>query len=83
MNDCFVPRLELAKRRQMEAPVVDTLLSLFNLAMCVGNLYLAIGHVYGVRGFARAGTAILLAAGFAAIVVGYRFAVFLITLHTA
>ena len=57
------------------------MLSLANLARCVASIYLAIGPVYGATGALRATKAILLALAVAAIVLGYRFVLFLITLY--
>jgi hypothetical protein len=65
----------------LDAPMVDNMLSVANLAACALYIYLAIGPVYGVTGVLRATTSILLALAVGAIVVGYRFVVFLITLH--
>lgn len=65
------------------SPMLDNVLSVFNLAVCTGYLYAAIGPVYGERGVARAAKAGLLALAVAAIVLGYRFVIFLITLYTA
>jgi len=65
----------------LDAPMVDNVLSVANLAACALYLWMAIGPVYGARGRARAMKAMLLALVVAAIVLGYRFAVFLITLY--
>ena len=65
----------------LEAPRVDTLLSVANLAVCAVYLYAAIGPVYGARGPWRVVQAALLALAVGAIVLGYRFALFLITLY--
>lgn len=64
-------------------PRVDNVLSIANLVACAGYIYLASGPVYAVRGKLRAAQAFLLAVAVAAIVLGYRFALFLITLYTA
>ena len=66
----------------LQTPVVDTVLSIFNLAAGTLYLYAAIGPVYGVAGAKRVVQAIILAVAVAAIVLGYRFALFLITLST-
>jgi hypothetical protein len=65
----------------LETPFVDNLLSVTNLAACAVYLYLAIGPVYGAAGAMRAFKSIVLALAVAAIVLGYRFALFLITLY--
>ena len=66
----------------LQTPVVDTVLSIFNLAAGALYLYAAIGPVYGVAGAKRIVQAIILAVAVAAIVLGYRFALLLITLST-
>ena len=65
----------------LDSPRVDTALSVINLAACGAYLYVAIGPVYGASGAMRAVQAIVLALAVGAIVLGYRFAVFLITLY--
>jgi len=65
----------------LDAPVVDNVLSVANLAACGLYIWMAIGPVYGARGSLRAMKATLLALVAGAIVLGYRFAVFLITLY--
>ncbi len=66
----------------VQAPAVDNVLSVFLLAACGLYLYLAIGRVYGTRGARRVVQSILLAIAVALIVIGYRFALFLITVFT-
>lgn len=73
---------ELAGLGGLEAPWVDDVLSVANLAACAVYIYLAIGPVYGATGALRIGNAILLALAAAANVVGYRFLLFLITLYS-
>jgi hypothetical protein len=65
----------------LDAPVVDNVLSVVNLAACAVYIYLAIGPVYGATGTLRATKAIVLALAVAAIVLGYRFVLLLITLY--
>ncbi len=65
----------------LEAPLVDDVLSVANLAACALYLYVAIGPVYGAAGAMRAVQAIVLALSVAAIVLGYRFVLLLITLY--
>jgi hypothetical protein len=50
--------------------------------LCAGYLYLAIGRVYGGRTAERVVRAAVLTVGVTAIVLGYRFALLLITLYT-
>lgn len=66
----------------LDVPRVDNVLSIANLAAGAGYIYLASGPVYGASGKLRAAKAFLLALAVAAIVLGYRFALFLITLYT-
>jgi hypothetical protein len=65
----------------LESPRVDNLLSVVNLVACGLYLYLAIGPVYGAAGAMRALQVGVLLIAVAAIVLGYRFALFLITLY--
>ncbi len=65
----------------LEAPAVDNVLSVANLAVCTLYLYAAIGPVYGAGGPMRVLQAVVLAIAVAAIVLGYRFVLFLITLY--
>jgi hypothetical protein len=65
----------------LDVPHVDNVLSIANLAACVAYIYLATGPVYGASGKLRAAKALLLALVVAAIVLGYRFVLFLITLY--
>ena len=67
----------------LEAPLVDNVLSVVNLAACALYLYVAIGPVYGASGGVRVVQAIVLALAVGAIVLGYRFVLFLITLYAA
>ena len=57
------------------------MLSVSNLAIGATYIYLAIGPVYGATGGSRAAKAVLLALAVAAIVLGYRFLLFVITLY--
>jgi hypothetical protein len=72
---------ELAGLGGLEVPWVDNVLSIANLAACAAYIYLAIGPVYRATGALRIGSAILLAIAAAAIVLGYRFLLFLITFY--
>jgi len=65
----------------LETPRVDNVLSIANLAACAIYIGLAIGPVYGATGSLRAAKGLLLAAAVGAIVLGYRFVLFLITLY--
>jgi hypothetical protein len=60
----------------------DHLLSAINLGACATYLYVAIGRTYAARGAIRVVKVMALALAVAAIVSGYRFALFLITLYT-
>jgi hypothetical protein len=61
---------------------VDNLLTALILVCSTAYLYLASGRVYGVAGWGRAARSLLLALAVGVIVVGYRFAIFLVTLYT-
>jgi len=65
----------------LDSPAVDTVLSLLNLAACALYVHVATGTVFGARGPSR----LLKVAGLAlcagAVVLGYRFVLFLITLQ--
>ncbi len=61
---------------------VDNLLSALNLLACTAYLYFATEVVFAVRGPWRGVRAVVLAVAAAAIVVGYRFVLFVITLYT-
>ncbi|MBB3181779.1 DUF3667 domain-containing protein [Variovorax sp. Sphag1AA] len=65
----------------LDTPAVDNVLSVANLAACALYLYVAIGRVYGARGAMRVVQAIVLALAVGVIALGYRFALFLITLY--
>jgi hypothetical protein len=64
----------------LENPGVDTTLSLFNLAACGAYLWIATGEVYAARGWLRIVQTAALAVSVAALVLAYRFAIFVITL---
>ena len=61
---------------------MDVVLSVIELVVCAGYLYVALGVVYGAGRLLRVFQALVLTATVGAIVLGYRFAVFLITLYT-
>ena len=65
----------------LDAPRIDNALSIANLAAGATYIYLAVGPVYGATGAGRVTKAIVLAVAVAAIVLGYRFLLFLITLY--
>jgi hypothetical protein len=66
----------------LETPLVDTVLTLFNLMACAVYIYLAIGSAYGARGATRYLSAALLTGAVGVLFVGYRFVIFLITLYS-
>jgi hypothetical protein len=66
----------------LRAPAVDLALSIFNLIACTAYIYLALGPVYQSSGVPRIAKAAALATAVGAIFVGYRFAIFAITLYT-
>jgi hypothetical protein len=61
---------------------IDNLLTALILVGSTVYLYLASGRVYGVAGWSRVARSLLLAVAVGVIVVGYRFAIFLVTLYT-
>jgi len=65
----------------LESTWMDNLLTIVNLVVCWVYLYLAIGRVYGGGPMLRAVKALGLSLAVGAIVLGYRFTVFLITLY--
>jgi hypothetical protein len=62
-------------------PMVDDALSISNFLLCALYVYLALGPVYGSTGVGRIAQALTLALAVAAIVLGYRLALFFITLY--
>ncbi len=62
--------------------VLDAILSITLMVTCAVYLYLSIGRAYGGGRRARFAAAIALASGVGAIVLGYRYALLLITLYT-
>jgi hypothetical protein len=60
----------------------DKVVSALILASCAAYLYGAAGTAYGARGFVRGAQALVLALAMFAIVLGYRFVIFLVTLYT-
>ena len=66
----------------LNSAAMDNVLSIFNLAACAVYLYIAAGRVYGGKGIVRAAKIAILAPAVAAILLGYRFLIFLITLYS-
>lgn len=66
----------------LDAAWMDNTLTAANLLACVAYLFVATGRVYGGGVTARLLKALLLRAAVGAIVLGYRFVVFVITLYT-
>ena len=65
----------------IEAPMVDNVLSIALLLLCARYVYRAIGPAYGTAGLRRFAQASVLVVCLAALVLGYRFALFFITLY--
>ncbi len=65
----------------IDSPMTDNVLTIINLAACALYLYAAIGPVYEADGALRVVKAVLLTLAVGAIVLGYRFVLFLITLY--
>jgi len=66
----------------IEAATVDNVLSVAMLLICTAYIYRAIGPVYESQGARRVVSAVVLVIGVAALVLGYRLALFLITLYS-
>jgi hypothetical protein len=65
----------------LESARMDNALTAFNLAVCAVYVYLAAGTVYASRGARRLLEALGLTLAIGAILLGYRFAIFAITLY--
>jgi Protein of unknown function (DUF3667) len=63
----------------LASPAVDLTLTAFNLTACGLYLYLAIGAFYDARGVPRIAMSVALALSVGALIVLYRFAIFLIS----
>jgi hypothetical protein len=66
----------------LASAAIDNVLTAVILVCSAAYLYLASGPVYGVTGSGRVAASLLLALAVGVIVVGYRFAIFLVTLYT-
>jgi hypothetical protein len=66
----------------LDSPAMDNVLTAVNLLACAAYMYVAIGRVYDGSAVLRAVKALGLTLAVGAIVLGYRFTVFLVTLHT-
>lgn len=66
----------------LRSGAVDKVLSVVNLLICGGYLYLAIPKVYRAARWRRMASTLFLTAALALLFVGYRFAIFLITFAT-
>ncbi len=66
----------------LDAAWMDNTLTAVNMLACVAYLFVATGRVYGGGAVSRLIKALLLSAAVGAIVLGYRFVVFVITLYT-
>ena len=66
----------------LDSARIDHILSVINLSACATYLYLATGTVYGASGAPRLLKAMALALAVGCIVLGYRFALLLITLYS-
>lgn len=67
----------------LAAPVVDTTLSVINLAICAIYLQVSARRVYGGTAGRQTLWTVVLAAAVAAIALGYRLVLFLLTLYTS
>ncbi len=69
----------LSGGRGLESPRIDTILSVINLVICGAYTFNAARPVFGASGPGRLAKAVALALAAGAIVLGYRFAIFMIT----
>jgi hypothetical protein len=67
----------------LESALMDDSLSLLNLIVSGIYIHAALGPAYEIAGMQRLVKALVLTFAVPALVLGYRFAIFLITLHTA
>ena len=65
----------------LASPRVDLTLTVINMVVCGIYLYRASGVFYGARGVTRVARTVILALALGALVVAYRFVIFLITLY--
>lgn len=65
----------------IEAPMVDNVISTALLLLAAAYVYRSIGPAYGTSGLRRTAQAFALVVTIAALVLGYRFALFFITLY--
>jgi len=65
----------------LRSGVVDKLLSVFNLLVCGGYIYLAVLRIYAASGAWKLAATIVLTSAVALLFVGYRIAIFLITFY--
>jgi hypothetical protein len=61
---------------------LDHFLSISLLLICAAHLFIAVRAVYGVRGFARVLSVVVLAIALGVVALGYRFFLFVVTLYT-
>ncbi len=66
----------------LASPQMDTWLTVANLLACAIYIYLSIGPTYSATGLPRLVAAVILTFCVGVILVGYRFAIFLITFYT-
>jgi hypothetical protein len=66
----------------LRSQIVDHVLAVFSIAACGIYIYAALGPAYGSSGAARVVKAAVLTSAVGALFLGYRFAIFLITLYT-
>lgn len=66
----------------LHSPAMDVVLTLANLAGCILYLHFALGRVFPSAPVARAACAAVLGAVVVALMIGYRFVIFIVTLYT-
>jgi hypothetical protein len=77
----MLPIAKLGPAVGLRDSALDFTITLSQMAVYAGYLWVAIGRTYGARGLSRVFTAVALTAATVAVQLGYRFAIFLITLY--
>ena len=65
----------------LRSGIIDKALSVFNLLVCGGYIYLAVPRIYAASGGRKLVAALVLTCAVALLFIGYRFAIFLITFY--
>lgn len=76
-----IPPLNAQLGNRFDNDGLDHVLSMLLLATCAGYVFIGTTAVYGVRGLERAAKTLVMTGAAALLVLGYRFALFVVTLH--